>query len=96
MQCPLFGAGPGTASRPCGIPPGTGYGPGRPPLSTSPRSAAYRAGRPGEWVDPPNQSASVMVTESMVTFSDGVPDRLPIASIRGMTSRPLITLPNSE
>ncbi len=42
------------------------------------------------------QSDSVMVTDSMTTCSDGVPDRLPVDSIACTTSRPLTTLPKSE
>lgn len=38
---------------------------------------------------------SVMVTDSMTTFSLGVPDRLPSASIVATTSNPETTLPNS-
>ena len=42
------------------------------------------------------QSASVMVTDSMTTSSDGFPDRLPTDSMALTTSSPLTTLPKSE
>ena len=37
-----------------------------------------------------------MVTDSMVTGSLGVPERLPTDSMALITSRPRTTLPNSE
>ena len=45
---------------------------------------------------PVPQSASVMVTDSMTTRSDGVPERLPTASMAFTTSSPLTTFPKSE
>ena len=39
---------------------------------------------------------SVIVTDSMVTFSFGSPERVPMASMVATTSRPFTTLPNSE
>ena len=57
----------------------------------STRLAATRC-EPPRWA----QSASVMVTDSMVTVSLGVPDEVPMASMAATTSRPATTLPNSE
>ncbi len=42
------------------------------------------------------QSASVIVTDSMVTVSLGVPDLVPMESMAATTSSPLTTLPNNE
>ena len=39
---------------------------------------------------------SVIFTASMTTFSDGRPERLPMASIAATTSNPFTTLPNRE
>ena len=37
-----------------------------------------------------------MVTDSMVTLSVGLPERVPTASMAATTSSPETTLPNSE
>lgn len=64
--------------------------------------AVYLDGAPAEaglgalHAEPGAQSVSVMVTDWMVTCSEGAPDLLPTASIAATTSRPLTTAPKSE
>jgi hypothetical protein len=42
------------------------------------------------------QSASVTVTDSMVTVSSGVPEDVPTESMAATTSNPVTTFPNRE
>ena len=81
-----------TASRRAGRP----GRPGRPARSTAARATAPEPAAARQAAGPVGQSASVMVTDSMVTVSLGVPDLVPMASMAATTSRPATTLPNSE
>ncbi len=59
-----------------------------PPSGREPGAGPGRAGR--------QSACSVMVTDSIVTRSLGLPDRVPTASIVATVSSPATTLPNSE